>query len=317
MKSQIRVGLIGAGYMGREWARALSAHPLFGLGGVLSRSPARAQEIAKDFQTVVAESIESLNQLAPDAVIVAVPELQLPSVFQETSKWDWVILTEKPAGLDLITAKELHEIAASRSGSSFVALNRRFYSSAQEMAAGLAASQGSAELLLVDQHDTVSAKSAGQPDAVIRKWHFANAIHTLDLLRFIGRGEPEVVSTAREAIGPQSFVVRAHFEFTSSDRATYISIWNAPGPWMFQCFTESEVLELRPIEQMWRTPAGSRESQKIEPSDVDLNFKPGLWRMLDELSAFYFTGSCELPSFEDSLTSMALVASVYEPGESA
>jgi predicted dehydrogenase len=316
MKTQIRVGIVGAGYMGREWARAVSSHPLFDLVGILSRSPDRAGKLAADFSTVVVKSIQELNQMSADSVIVAVPELALPVVFDESSNYDWTIVAEKPAGIDFEVARLLREKASKRIGSSFVALNRRFYSSTQELGLRLAHSQSPAEFLLVDQHDPIKARSAGQPCEVVDKWHFANAIHTLDLLRFIGRGEAEVVSTTRESIGRDSFVVKANLEFSSSDRATYISIWNAPGPWMFQCFTESEVLELRPLEQLWQTPRGSRSSQKIDVGRVDVEFKPGLWRMLDELSVFHETGFSGLPSFEDSLKSMSLVADVYEPRKS-
>lgn len=314
MMSRIRVGIVGAGYMGREWARAISRHPRFELGGVFSRSSERAEKIAKEFSSVVTQSVEELNQLSPDAVVVAVPELSLPAVFEVCAKFEWSVLTEKPAGIDVEVAKKLQERARKRTGASFVALNRRFYSSTQEMLSRLSTATSPAELLLLDQHDPLLARSAGQPDEVARKWHFANAIHTLDLLRFIGRGEPEVVSRTREPLGSTSFAVKAQLEFTSSDRATYISIWNAPGPWMLQCFTETEVLELRPLEQLWRTSAGSRDSQQIPPDDLDISLKPGLWRMLDELVTFHATGSCELPSFEDSLTSMSLVQEIYGPG---
>lgn len=301
--------------MGREWAQAIASHPRFELRGVFSRSSERAVRIARDFSCTVTGSIEDLNQLAPDAVIVAVPELSLPAVFEVCANLDWVILTEKPAGIDLEVARELHEGASKRTTSSFVALNRRFYSSTQELIARLATAQSPAQFLLVDQHDPILAKSAGQLDEVADKWHFANAIHTLDLLRFIGRGEPKVTSHTREMIGSNSFVVKADMEYSSSDRATYVSVWNAPGPWMLQCFTESEFLELRPLEQLWQTPAGSRRSKKISQGAVDIRFKPGLWRMLDELSDFFDKGSCHLPSFEDSLKSMVLLAQVYQAGD--
>lgn len=314
MMSRIRVGIVGAGYMGREWARTISRHPRFELGGVFSRSSERAEKIAKEFSSVVTQSVEELNQLNPDAVVVAVPELSLPAVFEVCAKFEWAVLTEKPAGIDVEVAKKLQERARKRTGASFVALNRRFYSSTQEMVSRVSTTTSPAEFLLVDQHDPLLARSAGQPDEVARKWHFANAIHTLDLLRFIGRGEPEVVSRTREPLGSSSFVVKADIAFSSSDKATYLSVWNAPGPWMLQCFTERALLELRPLEQLWQTPTGSRTSEKISQGAVDTRFKPGLWVMLDELSHFYDSGSCRLPSFEDSLKSMSFVAEVFGAG---
>lgn len=314
LKKQIRAGLVGAGNMGREWAKALAAHPDFHFSGVFSRSTTPTRKISGDFDVVVAESLEDLNKLAPEVVIIAVPELALPSVFGDCSEFEWTILVEKPAGTDLEVARHLQQVAGRRRGSSFVALNRRFYSSTQELLARLDSGRSSAELLMADQHDPIAAKRSGQPDEVVEKWHYVNAIHTLDLVRFIGRGEPEVIAATRETIGPRSFVVKADLRFTSSDRATYISVWNAPGPWMLQCFTENQMLELRPFEQLWQTVHGSRQSQRIPQHEVDVLFKPGLWRMLDELSLFSQSGSCELPSFGDSLKSMSLVNDVFVQG---
>lgn len=313
---KLRVGFVGAGYMASEYARVLRARPSWEIVGVVGRSEHRASEFStsnpgsRSFPTVS----QMVSTCDPHLVIVAVPELETLRVLQAVWEHPVTCLVEKPAGHNLEQAR----LASSRSlqarGPTFLALNRRYYESVQCAMSMLSRDGGSRLLTLVDQHDTRQAAARGQPQEVLNNWHFANAIHTVDLLRVFARGHVETVETFVWSNAEFRRDVESRILFSSGDRATYSSFWNLPNTWSLNCVTSAQRLVLAPLEQGFSQKDGERSIAPMLLKGRDLEFKPGLSNLVDDLERHFAGTPSSLVELEEGLESMELVSRIFGNG---
>ena len=308
----VRVALVGAGFMAREHVRAFSG--LAAVVGVASRDINRARRFGDELNIPFTTSSvpDLLRRVEPDLVVIAVPELELPSVIESCLDSGVTVLAEKPIGIDLGVSTALTRLVRDHSLRAFVALNRRHYSSTRTTLKGLSDQENSMRLIQVlDQEDPVAARAAGQPDQVVRNWMFANSIHVVDLITLFGRGKVVSVEVF-DAWNPcEPGFVSGAIRFESGDRAIYQAVWDAPGPWSCVVTTPEKRYEMRPLEKLSVQDRGSRLPVDVPLHPVDQDFKPGLRRQAEESIRAVKGLSHRLPSFEDSLVSMGLVADLY------
>ncbi len=125
-ESLIRIGLIGAGYMGRVHAGILSQDPRARLAVVYDADPQRAKEAAGQYGMAAAASLEELWRGA-DAVYIVAPNVRHGELALAALAAGKHVFCEKPLATDLATAERVAEAAAAASGRVFqVGHNRRF-----------------------------------------------------------------------------------------------------------------------------------------------------------------------------------------------
>lgn len=309
----ISVGLVGAGYMAREYCKVIQLHPSFELVGVVSRNLSNSKKLSQDFNLqYFPESISELCKDAkPDLIVVAVSESSTAKVVEELLRHSQVLLVEKPLGLSINESRSLKLGARRRASPTYVAMNRRFYDSTLNLVTELEAEQGNRVVLLQDQHDTIAATRNGFDKLTVQNWMFANAIHTVDLMRFLGRGKIKIEKVSKTHTGKNSFVLEASLSFKSGDKAQYISVWNSPGPWVLNVYTEQTRLVMGPLEYLGRQVGESRVVEELVSSDSAGALKPGLWNLMDEIRKYWTGGQPQIPSAEDSHESMKLVSRIF------
>ena len=106
MHSKLRVGVIGAGHMGRHHARIYGSLDQCRLVAVIDRDLDRAQEVASKFGGQAASRIEDINERL-DAVTVAVPTVYHAEVAIPLLEDGVAVLVEKPLAPDTASAKQL------------------------------------------------------------------------------------------------------------------------------------------------------------------------------------------------------------------
>ena len=106
MHSKLRVGVIGAGHMGRHHARIYGSLDQCRLVAVIDRDLDRAQEVASKFGGRAASRIEDINERL-DAVTVAVPTVYHAEVAIPLLEDGVAVLVEKPLAPDTASAKQL------------------------------------------------------------------------------------------------------------------------------------------------------------------------------------------------------------------
>ena len=128
--SEIRLGIIGAGYIAKEHLNVIQAMDSVRAVGITSRTLSKADQLAKTFQIEnVYKTIDNmLNYCSLDAVMVLVSANQVYDVALNLLPIGIPLFLEKPPGLFPEQTKLLVELANKHETKNMVGYNRRFYS---------------------------------------------------------------------------------------------------------------------------------------------------------------------------------------------
>jgi len=311
---QIKVAVIGAGFMASEHIKAFAAIEDVALVGIYSRTRARAEALAQQYDIAgVFDSVDALYAATQaDLVIVTVPELHVRNVCLEAFKHPWVALIEKPAGYDLEDAETIAAAAQQNARRAYVALNRRHYSSTRAVADQLAEVEGQRLVNIFDQENPLVALEGGQPPLVVENWMYANSIHMIDYLCVFCRGEViDVDHILKWTPADPRFVV-TKITFSSGDIGMYQAVWNAPGPWFVAVTTQAKRWEMRPLEQATVQPYNVRRPEAIPVHAWDTEFKAGLRLQAEETIKTVRGEANQLPTLKDGISTMKLTKRIYE-----
>lgn len=313
MNNKIKVAFIGAGNMSYEHIRSFADIGNVELSGIYSRTFHKAEKLALDFSIkYVAHSIKDLyEETKADAVIVSVPELSTKLVCYEAFKFPWYSLIEKPAGINIYEANEILSYSRINNHRSFVALNRRQYSSNSLVLSDLKAHTGKRLVHVYDQENPSEVRESGQPQEVVDNWMYANSIHMVDYFRQYCRGDLLGIDKISDWEPNKSCFVLSRLKYSSGDIGFYEAIWEGPGPWGVTVNTQSRRWEMRPLEKATFQDFRSRKLNNIDTDVWDQRFKPGLRRQADELIKAVRGKIHNLVSIESSVESMEIVRIIY------
>ena len=311
--NKIRVALIGGGYMAEEYLKAISDAVAIEVVGITTRKESSVSKLLAEYPTL--EYFSSIKNLAtaskPDYVIVAVNELSSEQVLLEACKYDWTIISEKPIGIDLISARRIQNHFESQGKEIFVALNRRMFTSSLELMRELKNS-GPRFTQIFDQQYPVIASSQGWPKQVVATWNHANSIHMVDLLLQVNRGEIAELQRTRHKISEEAFIQKAVMTFSSGDVCEYTGIWNAPSPWKLSVQLRDQYFEMYPIEKLRMRTNKSYSFHEFPVSDWDIKFKPGLRMLIQQIELHHENEINSLTKLNSYMSSAELVQQIYE-----
>lgn len=314
MTNDVKVALVGAGYMAAEHAKAFSGLEGVNLVGVCSRSRALAEELASIYPGMaVCDSIADLYATTKaDIVVVAVGILSMMEVAYACFDHPWSVMLEKPAGHDLSAATAILDAAKKADRLVYVALNRRSYSSTQQALAMLDMANGPRFIKVLDQQDQLSASDIHhEPPEVVRNYMYANSIHLIDYFRMFGRGDIVKVDVVEPWNPDEPGVVLAKIEFSSGDIGLYEGIWNGPGPWAVSVVAPQIRVEMRPLEHVTVQHRGDRKIHSVETNQDDVDYKPGLRQQARHAVAAVRGQPHGLATLHDAWESMQLVARIF------
>ena len=312
-RSACMVAIIGAGYMADEHIRAFADVPGVTIAGIFSRTPAKAEGLARtNGIKVVARSVAELfERTRADLVVVAVSELAMREVAIESFEFPWTVLLEKPPGHTLREARTIQHEAQIRKRKVLVALNRRCYSTTRVALEDLAKRPGARYIHVQDQQSREQVRALGFPEEVIDSLMYVNSIHLVDYLRLFGRGEVKSVNPIMRWNPSCPGVVLATLEFESGDLGLYEAVWQGPGPWAVSVTTPEIRWELRPLEKAVYQVRDERRLQGAEASALDQRFKPGLRLQAADAAAAASGRRSGSVTLDDALKTMELVAAIY------
>lgn len=310
LSAPIRIGLIGAGLIARQHLLALAKNPEFVPVGMASRTRAKAQALAEEFGVpLVADTpAELVDAARPDALMVLVSPQAMAPLTLSCLDFGLPLFLEKPVGLSVPEAEEVARAGRKAKARTLVGFNRRHYSI---FAKGLDRIRERGRLLAVhiegSERMAVARGTGRFSEDVLRAWLFANATHTIDMLRHFG-GEPEVVhalcSSLHEPLGDQ---FAACLRFPGGVLGSYVANWHSPGGWGVVLKGEGVSVEFRPLETGRVTYAdGSVEA--IEADADEAGIKAGFAGQLRAFARLVRTGELAPPSqnLEGALLTMRL-----------
>lgn len=309
----LNVAIIGAGNMAREHIKAFQALKNVKVNAIYSRTRDRAEKLAQEFSIdIIADSISELyGKSQANLVIVTVPELQANQVAKACFQHPWAVLLEKPAGYDLFDASDIAEAALGTKYPVLVAFNRRFYSSALAILDDLNSRDESRYIHIQDQQSFEEARRYNHPEEVVQKFMYANSIHTIDLIRFFGRGDLTNVQPVIPWQKEKSQIVLCYLEFSSGDKAVYEGIWQGPGPWACAVSTPTRRWTMQPLEKACFQNANERQLHELAKADVDQQYKAGFYRQAEEVCKAVRGEPSQAVTIQESLTTMQMIYKMF------
>ena len=277
--------LIGAGPMAQAYAAVLQAQ------GVPFRVIGRSHASALAFHQATGLSVHegglesALSSFpAPEQAIVAVGVEQLaPTTQQLLDAGCKRLLLEKPGALTLSELQVLHATAQAKGAQVWVAYNRRFYASVQQLRQLAAADGGITSAVFEFTEWSHRIRDLHKAPGVKEHWLLANSTHVIDLaFHCIGLpAEGQWLGWHGGGLDWHPSSARFHGAGVSERGIpfAYQADWEAPGRWGVELLTRHNRYLLRPMEALQAIPLGSVEPQTIDlDDDLDLQFKPGLFR---------------------------------------
>ena len=179
-----RLGLVGAGRMGRTHLRALAGSERVAVTAIAEMSPAARQAVSAPGVTVYPSTADMLDAAAIDGVLVAAPTDQHGAVIAEVTAHGLPILCEKPCGLTAAAARASAGTAAVAGVPLQVAYWRRFVPGLRRLRDRIAAGEfGTVHLVTCYQWDE-------QPPPVEFRAHSGGiaidmGVHEFDQLRWL------------------------------------------------------------------------------------------------------------------------------------
>jgi predicted dehydrogenase len=308
-KKIVRVGFIGVGNMANAHALAFADIENVELVGVYSRTRSKVIDFKKKHNVhFICDSIKSLFELNIDLIVIAVNELELRKVCSEAFLYQWNILIEKPLGYNYEDSCEIRRLAAEGFSKSYVALNRRHYSSTKILMDEIKKNNSPRYIRICDQESPYLAKLSGSPDLVVQNWMYANSVHLIDYFSFLCRGNIKEVINIEKTKNYVLSVIR----FSSEDFGVYECFWDMPGPWAVSVNVDEVRYELRPLEKLTCQRYGSRELLNIDIDEWDLRFKPGIRGQAQEMIDIVLGGeNRNIPTLDEAFQTIELVRSIY------
>lgn len=315
---KLKVGLIGAGRMAGFHLEVLSTFPDVDIKCLVTTPKGKERRKNICTQYNIPSHYSNIDDMLQnedlDAVFIQ-PSVQF--VFEIAKKClnaNLNTFIEKPPGLTSAENRELLELAEKKQLIEMVGLQRRFYSHILK-AKSIIEEQGNLFSIVVEAPERFTQiKSKNKfTDEVLQKWIFANGIHMLDLLIFLGGRIKNITSVSKqwvETMSKDSF--HSLIEFESGTVGQYISNWSSPGGWSIKMYGDGVRAEISPVESgklFWAN--GDVEDLKIDKEDID--YKPGVYnqnRMFVDACLGKKPISYPAATLKDSLTIMELIEDI-------
>ncbi|WP_120631592.1 inositol 2-dehydrogenase [Ruegeria sp. EL01] len=150
----LKVGLLGAGRIGRVHAQAISAHPQSRLCAISDALPEAAANLADAHDSVARSSDEIIADPDIDAILIATPTDTHSDLIEAATRAGKAVLCEKPVDLDLQRAMACQANVAGQGQPVMIGFNRRFDPSFSAMKAAANAGEiGKIEMLSITSFD--------------------------------------------------------------------------------------------------------------------------------------------------------------------
>jgi len=328
--SQLRAVLVGAGGMGRAWARALVNNPdtaLIGWVDLSSDRVAQGVEAAGLSDVAIEQDIEpALRECAPDFVVnVAVPEAH-HQITRHCLERKVAVLGEKPMAANMEEARDLVRCSERTSTLFVVSQNRRYN-------AGLAAFKHLAAQRLggigqLNAEFYRGPRLGGFRDEMDSPLLVDMAIHTFDAARYVTGADPISVQCT-EFNPPWSWYrgaasAVAEFEFEGGLRFSYEGSWCADGlqtswesSWRAVGALGSAVWDgaSQPVAEARLARGEGGELEHIEAAPVPISGQGIAGSLADFVSALR-TGQTPMSECHDNIKSFAMVMAAVESSRS-
>ena len=225
--------LVGAGGMGRSWAKNLVAHPETEITAWVDVQPGQVDRANAELGTHItsfSNLTEAISQTEADFIVdVSIPEAH-EAVTIESLQAGLPVIGEKPMSTSMESARRMVK-ASEEAGKLYMVSQSRRYNGNQEAFKALLPEIGDLGILNVDFF--IGAHFGGFRDEMAHVLILDMAIHTLDQARYISGLDP--VSVYADEFNPSwswykhGSSINCIFEMSNGCRFNYRGSWCADG----------------------------------------------------------------------------------------
>lgn len=310
-EKKIKVLIVGAGRIGREYLKILNQKRIFEVKGIFATSNKNLKEVKKITKKNIFTTNENfLKNKSFDLAIIAVPVDKTFQVSKKIMKYAKTLLIEKPPSLNLKDANNLLKQSELNRNKLFVALNRAYFDSTIEALKIIKNNKNKRIVEVTDQEDVYSAKKAGHSKKVLNKWMYANSIHMVDYFRLFCRGRVKNIihfDNLKSTFDKKIFISK--IIFSSGDIGIYKAFWNLPNKWQVKIISKNIFINLFPLEKI------SIFENNIEKDfNFKLNknkFKEGYLNQINDVENFFQSKKNKLVSLKENLKTLSLIKKLY------
>jgi myo-inositol 2-dehydrogenase / D-chiro-inositol 1-dehydrogenase len=185
----VRIGLLGAGRIGRIHGANIAAHPRARLAAVADAAPSAAEALAAAAGSHVRDVASIIEESEIDAVVICTPTDLHADLIERAAGAGKAVFCEKPVDLDAARIRQCLEVVEAAGPKLMIGFNRRFDPSFSALQKRLRAGEiGALELVTI-----LSRDPAPPPlDYIARSGGLFRdmMIHDLDMARFLLAEEP-------------------------------------------------------------------------------------------------------------------------------
>ncbi|MEZ0327644.1 MAG: Gfo/Idh/MocA family protein [Fimbriimonas sp.] len=322
----MRALLVGAGGMGRGWAKNLASNPGTELAGWIDVREGAAEAAAAELGLGVGytgtELEAALRSVQPDFVVDVTPPEVHRDVTVAALGHGYPVLGEKPMASTMTEAREMVRAAEAAGKLYMVSQSRRYNGNAQGYRALISQTLGRLGILNVDFY--MGAHFGGFRDTMPSPLVLDMAIHTFDMARFLTGKDP--VSVYAKEFNPHwswyagNACSQCLFEMEEGLQYNYRGSWCAEG-----CLTSWEGewravgekgtakwdgFEAIHAEVVSKAGGFISECERVEGAPVEV--RPGIEGSLDEFLGALRTGATPMGECHDNIKSFAMVMAAYE-----
>lgn len=310
-----KVGILGAGFIGRIHALTLTRDPRVELVGVADVVPAAAARLAAEVETTALDGLPALIDAGAEAVFVCTPNSMHVEPVVAALEAGLHVFSEKPMATSLEGARRIREAAARAKGVYQIGFNRRFahvYRFVKERIEDGRIAPRLAQM----KHNRGELQQppwTGDP-SVTGGYLYETPVHLFDMGRFLFGEVAEVAGAARQSVyrEPDGFVML--FTFTSGVVASVTSV--AHTSWLFpyervEVYGEHCTAVTEELERAWFSPGVRDQVEAIDCFHMPFEQK---WGYVEEDRRFVDAVLGERPpavTAEDGYRATELVEAVY------
>jgi myo-inositol 2-dehydrogenase / D-chiro-inositol 1-dehydrogenase len=290
-----RIGLIGAGRMGRTHLRALAGSDVVKVTAIAEMSPTAREAVAAPGLALYESVTDMLDQAALDGVLIVAPSDQHGAIIADVAERGLPILCEKPCGLTAAAARASAQAAAAAGVALQVAYWRRFVPGLRQLHDRITAGElGAIHLVTCYQWDE-------RPPSPIFRAHSGGiaidmGVHEFDQLRWLTSQDIAGLAVVSSGAAPDGIadVDGAQVVLTLSGGATgFVSLGRY----------------FRAGDAVWAEAFGTGGHERcdvIDPAEGEVAQLEALRRQAESFASFAQGGPCQGATADDAVA--ALVA---------
>ena len=298
----IKIGILGSGYMAREHLKVFRNFKQFEIIGIVGRGKRNINKTKKEFSKI--EFFSSLKKLFAkskiDLLIVCINEDQVIKNYKEILNFKCTFLFEKPIGINFSETKKIFQYSQEKNKNVFVSLNRRFYCSTI-LAINLfnkVKNNYPKTIFINDSQDMKRIIKMGLSRKLAKNLMYTNSVHLIDYATMFIKDKIISIKNIIKFDKKNPKDVLSYVEFLNNHKLIYKANWQENEKWMVNVFSEKININFKPLEKI-KILYPKKIKFKNNYDYVDRIFKPGLYNQALEIIDYFNKKKNNLISFNE------------------